>query len=372
MKIQIQIIMKYKALILIVLGLTDMNLFGQVYERSRQETRTFKVYDQTSFELYNKYGDIHLFTWKEDSVKIEVSLKVKSSKESKADKIFEFIDFEFSNSKYYIVARTEYRQDQGAFWSELSDLASTVFSGGTQTQIDYKVYLPQHIPIKIENKFGNIYCTDHSGKFDINLSNGDFKANKLSGEVLLNLSFGNADIGSINRGKIELGYEELNLGKAELLNLDSKSSEVRIEEIDELTLQSRRDKLFLEEINTLKGESSFSYITLNLFSKSFNVQADYGEIKFKEIDPAFSLIDITSKYTDILFKVTNEVSSAVDLHFTEQTGMYYPDSFTGLTSTTDKETKQITVSGHIGSSAPGKRKIAVSIQSGKITFEKAD
>ncbi|MEZ5084428.1 MAG: hypothetical protein R2750_13435 [Bacteroidales bacterium] len=364
--------MKYKALVLVLFGLTASSLFSQVYERSRQETRTFKVYDQTSFELYNKYGNIHLFTWKQDSVKIEVSLKVKSSKESKADKIFEFIDFEFSNSTYYIIARTEYRQDQGAFWSELSDLASTVFSGGTQTQIDYKVYLPQNIPVKIENKFGNIYCTDHSSKFDINLSNGDFKANRLSGDVTLDLSFGNADIGSIKQGKIELGYEELYIGEAGLLNLASKSSEIRIEKIDELSLQSRRDKLFLEEVNTVKGESSFSYITMKLFSKSFIVKADYGEIKFKEIDPMFTLIDITSKYTDIDFKVAKDFSSAVSISCTEQTGMYYPDSFKGIMSNTDKETKQVSLTGTIGGQSAGNRKITVTIQSGKITFEKAD
>ena len=99
------------------------------------------------------------------------------------------INFEFSNTKYYIIARTQLKQDQNAFWAEVSDLANTIFSGNNKTQIYHFIFMPASITVTFENKFGNIYSTDHNGKITVKLSNGDFKANNLSGDVNLDFSF---------------------------------------------------------------------------------------------------------------------------------------------------------------------------------------
>ena len=208
--------MKYKliTLLLIVGSLAFSALQAQVYERSRELTKTFRVYEETTLEVHNKYGNIHLFPWQKDSVRIRIEVEVKANKESKADKIYDYIDFDFSHTKYYIEAKTAFRQNRSAFWSEVSDLASTLFSGNNKAQIDYYIYLPADIEIKLENKFGNIYTTNHSGKMIIELSNGDFKANDLSGYVDFDFSFGNASIGQMDEGKLKLGYGELEIEKA--------------------------------------------------------------------------------------------------------------------------------------------------------------
>ncbi len=161
--------MKYKVLIILVaIGLIGSGVARtQTFEKSRQESRTFKVYEQTTLEIENKYGNIHVFPWAKDSVKIEIDLQVKANKQSKVDKIFDYISFEFSDSKYYVIARTEFRANQSSFWAEVTDVANTVFSGNNKTQINYNIFLPATMDIKLENKFGNIYCTDHAGKFEV-------------------------------------------------------------------------------------------------------------------------------------------------------------------------------------------------------------
>lgn len=364
--------MKYKApAIILILFLFVSSLgFSQIFERARNESRTFKVYDETSLEIYNKYGNIHLFTWDKDSVHIDISLKVKASKQQKADKIYEFIDFEFSNSKYYIVARTQLKQNQGGFWSELSDLANTVFSGNNKTEINYNIYLPADIPIKIENKFGNIYCSDHNGEFDLNLSNGDFKANDLTGEVKLDLSFGNAGINSIGNGSLKANYLELELGYAGDLTAESKSSTYNIEKVDILKLNSRRDKFFINTLGSIVGTTSFSYLTIRGFSKNVRLTSEYGEMKMKGIQNSFSVIDINAKYTDIVFQVSDDLNCFVDIEQTESTGIYYPDHFTGLSVIPyDKKEEKAYTKGHIGNKERAVGGIKITIQSGKVAFQ---
>lgn len=363
--------MKYKIILflLVYAFLWPLLLKAQPYERSSQETHTFKVYDQTTLEVYNKYGNIHLFPWEKDSVMIRIELNVKANKESKVDKIFEYINFEFSNTKYYIIARTQLKQ-KGTFWSEVSDLANTLFSGNNKAQIDYYIYMPKDMQAKFENKFGNIYSTDHIGLLEVNISNGDFKANKIAGRLELDLSFGNASINSIDEGVININYGELELKRTDELVLKSKSSTIHIEEVGSLKIDSKRDKFKIDELGSLSGESSFSYITLKDFTSDLKMQTSYGELKLEEISTGFNGIDLSSNYTDISLALPKQTSLAVDITHSEATVIIYSEKYDGIkTEILDKKEDISKTSGVIGSDPNPATKIKIMIKSGNVTFK---
>lgn len=364
--------MKYNAKLGIVLMslLWSLSATAQVFERSRHESRTFRAFDKTSLEIYNKYGNIHLFTWDKDSVKVEIDLNVKASKEAKADKIFEYIDFEFSDSKYYIIARTTFRQGQGSFWTEVTDLANTMFSGSNRAQVDYNVYLPSGMSVKLENKFGNIYCTDHQGKFEVNLSNGDLKANNLTGKVELDLSFGNAGVHHIESGKVKGSYLEMDLSSAAELFIESKSSTYTIEKSGLLKVNSRRDKFYLDAVASMTGETSFSYVTIKSLANTLQLTAEYGEVNLKGIKPGFRQVGVDSKYTDINLQLSQQVNCKVAIQHTESTGIYFPESFTGLSvSDSGNEVLTRSTAGIVGKEELATGMVKITIQSGKVSFQ---
>ena len=343
----------------------------QVYERNRHESKAWKVSKETSLEIYNKYGNIHLFTWDKDSVRVNIDLQIKAGKESKVDKIYEYIDFEFSDNKYYVIARTRLNQ-QSEFWAEVSDLANTFFSSGTKVQIDYSVYIPQSINIKIENKFGNIYTTDHFGKMSVILSNGDFKANDLKGSTDMNVSFGNAAINSIESGKLNLNYSELVLGNAANLTIDSKSSTLNIEKAGMLNINSKRDKYNINQLSVLSGKTSFSYLTIKSFGSDLTLNTDYGEVNLEGISPEFKLIDLTSSYTDIVLKIPAKSSYAVDISHSVSTVITAPEDYSALKSETiDKKADLYRTKGTAGNGILKKGKVTIKSQSGKIIFKEA-
>jgi hypothetical protein len=298
-------------------------------------------------------------------------MQIKASKESKADKIYEYIDFEFSDNRYYVIARTHLNQ-QGEFWAEVSDLANTFFSSGTKVQIDYSVYLPQYINVKIENKFGNIYSTDHLGKMSVILSNGDYKANDLKGSTDLNVSFGNATINSIESGKLNLNYSELELGSAGNLTIESKSSTLNIDKIGTLSINSKRDKYYINQLGVISGKTSFSYLTLKSFSSDLTLNTDYGEVNLEGISSEFKLIDLTSSYTDIQLKIPVKASYTVDISHTLNTVITAPENYSGLKSeTVDKKADLYRTKGTAGNGILKKGKVTINSRSGKITFREA-
>jgi hypothetical protein len=365
--------MKYKLIVILILyGLLIPAIAKpQVYERSRQESKEWKVSKETSLEMNNKYGNVHLYVWDKDSVKVNINMHIKASKQAKVDKIYEYIDFEFTENKYFIIARTRFNQ-QGEFWAEVSDLANTFFSSGTKVQIDYSVYLPSSINVKIENKFGNIYTTDHYGKMSVILSNGDYKANDLKGSTDLNVSFGNATINSIESGKLSISYGELELGNAGNLTIESKSSTLNIEKAVSLTINSKRDKYNINQLGVLSGKTSFSYLTIKTFNSDLTLSTDYGEVNLGGISSEFRLIDLTSNYTDIQLKIPARASYTVDISHTVSTVIMAPENYSELKSETiDKKADLYKTTGTAGNGPLKKGKVNIKSKSGKITFREA-
>jgi hypothetical protein len=292
----------YKILLISACLALSFPVLGQTYESSRSERKAFKIGPTSEVQVINKYGDIHMVPWEKDSVVFEIELDVTSTKQSKVDKIMDYIDFSFKSTTYYVIAQTVF-EGQDNIWSEMADVASTIFSSGTSTRIDYTVYFPAGNDVRLENKFGNIYTTDHTGKLDITLSNGDMKAHDLTGPTRIKLEFGNADIDKIVNANISLGYAEFNLENAGDLSFESRSSKIYLTSIEKLHMDSKRDKFYIKSVDEVTGDSFFSYLNLDKVNSRINLKTDYGEIKLLGFSDNFSRLDLSSQYTDLNFYI---------------------------------------------------------------------
>jgi len=288
----------YKYLMITAWLAISLSSGGQTYENSRTLRKAFRIASNVEVQLINKYGDIHLVPWEKDSVVFDIAFSVTSNKQARADKIFDYVDFDFKATAYYVIAQTVF-EGQNTFWSEMADVASTIFSSGTSTRIDYTVYLPAGNDIRIENKFGNIYTTDHTGKVDITLSNGDMKAHTFSGPTRLKIEFGNVSIDEVTNGYISLGYAELNLEKAGDINFETRSSRLYLNTSENLHLDSKRDRYYIKSVAELTGDLFFSYLNLDKATSKINIKTNYGDVKLLDISENFYRMDFSSHYSDI-------------------------------------------------------------------------
>jgi len=298
MKKTMKVLSNYKLLLFSTCLALSFPLAGQTYENSRSVREAYRIAPNVEVQVMNKYGDIHLVPWEKDSVIFEIDLHVTSNKQAKADKIFDYIDFDFKSTAYYVIAQTVF-EGQDNIWSEMADVASTIFSPGTSTRIDYTVYFPSGNDIRVENKFGNIYTTDHNGKVDITLSNGDMKGHNFNGPTRLRIEFGNVTIDKIIDANITLGYAELNLDEASALSFESRSSKIYLNHCEKINLNSRRDHYYIKSAGEVTGEAFFSYLNLDKVETKISLKTNYGDVKVSGIAERFNRMDFTSQYTDI-------------------------------------------------------------------------
>lgn len=349
----------YKWLLIITILLSPVTkVFSQSFSESKTYVHQFPLTPKTTVEISNKYGKVQLLTWKKDSVRIDVDFYIASTSQARLNKLRNSINFDFTNSNFYVVVKTEFGNSQTKMIDELKDFAEAIVSGSNEVRIDYTVHLPQHQTIKVTNKYGDIYTDDLTGDVQLNLSNGDLKANEMKGNLNLFLSFGNAFINSINKGRITGEYADLNIREAQNIAFETKSSKIRLENGNMVKLQSRRDDITIDNATRISGDGYFSNINSQNISEELSLSGKFGKISVDNFRKNFSFVNITSEYTDI--DLYFERGSAFDFDIT-----YSKDVLLRLPKEAEKteeksinpDTGQMVMYGKVGNSSNSKVKI---------------
>lgn len=356
-----------------ILGIILLGWFTAGAGNADEITRTVKVHkaykvnSDCNLEISNKYGNVHIIPWTKDSVVIDIIFTARGSSEDKVNKILNYVDFDFTHTKYYVVARTYFKDYANSLWTDISNMAGALFSGGNSVEINYAVYMPVKAHLKVDNKFGNIFTTNHEGSLNIDLSNGDFKANNLNGDNRINITFGNGNIQKISKGTIEINYSEFfDIKEAGDLIIRSKSSKVSIEQVGSLNLVSRRDKYTISSIDELTGDCSFSYLNIYEMKQQVTVDTKYGSTAVQGISKDFSYIGIKSAYSDISLYIDNNQAYRFELIHDKKTTLALPTAYKDFKKELiNKDDEIFQVTGSLGSNPSGR--IHIDTKSGSVT-----
>lgn len=308
--------------VLLILLLISATAIGQSFTKENRIEKSYPIYDDLEIEITNKYGDITVESWEKDSVKIVINYKVTSTKEVKLNKTFDAISFDFKANEYYVVAKTEF-VGGGSFWSDVSDIASNLFTGGTNSSIDYKIYAPDDIKLTLNLKYGNIYFADHRGYLKVALSNGDFKAHSLIGKTEMEVDFADLTINNLSDGDIRVNYGSLIVEETDKLKISGLSSEYEISTVNELTVDSKRDKINIEDVSIITGDTYFSHMVVDNVSKNITLKTKYGSFKVKEIAPGTEEINLNTNNTTVNVYLQNSGDYNINITSDEKADITY-------------------------------------------------
>ncbi|MCG8701773.1 MAG: hypothetical protein MI922_27215 [Bacteroidales bacterium] len=279
-------------LIWLICALLPVELFAQTY--TDKKVKVFRTSPNIDVEIRNKYGLVHVETWDKDSVQFEIDLSIKANDREKLNKMQESIHFDFTPSKYKIIAQTTFNKARGLI-TEFVD----VFMPSTVVVIDYTVKIPRSASLTIENKYGNIFLDDIYGDVSINLSNGDMTANKLLGNTTIRHNAGDSKIEEIKTGKVYISYGNMHLEKVDKLQLETRSSEIEVEEANLLKIKSKSDEYNITQTNEMFCEGSLTTLNITKLKSEMDGNFRYGEATINNISKSFSFMNLTSEFADI-------------------------------------------------------------------------
>lgn len=292
--------MNYKTIIITSLALMAFSLSkAQSESEVHSFIRSARVEKETSLEINNKYGAIHITPWNKDSVLIRAEVKAFASNQAKLKKMFDGVNINITESRYLVRAQTEFTQNINMLFESFKGMTSKLISYDSRVEINYYITIPDYVNLKIENKYGDVYMEDNTGKVSISVSNGSFKANSLGKESNITLAFCDATINTITSGKIDASFSELTIGGTEDLSINSISSRYEIKKASILNTESRRDKFYIENIEVLKGNSYFTDYKISNLEKELDLTTMYGSVNTDLVEKRFEEVNIKSGYSDI-------------------------------------------------------------------------
>jgi len=358
-------IFKKKLILLIFLILVLQNTFAQTYSQSKTINKGYKINSATNVEIKNKYGDIKIYESNSDSVNFEIKVYAESASQERLNDLINGVTFKFNSTNYYLNVETIFDADKNLF-SDFKKITDIFITTENIIEVDYIVYMPANLNLKIENKYGNVTIDNFTNNFNLILENGNFKAKDLSGTSTLDFNFCESiEINSLSTSSITLNYSNLKIDDVQQLTLNSKSGDIKIDKINILNIISKRDKFKIGNINNLYGETYFTDFDVKELNQEVSLNLKYGEAEFEKILKNFNLVDFTSLSADIGINLEVGSSFAFDLS-ENKTNLKLNEKILKI------ERKFLTsgsstISGKIGTSE--KAKIKLNLNGGSLTID---
>jgi len=164
-------IMKCKILVVTFMMFLSLGSFAQTREYSQQLTKVFPISNAATVDITNKYGMVQVMTWDKDSVKFIIDLHIEARDNQRLEKLKKEIDFDFTSGQYFLIARTMIGDGSSDIIQDIVDIASTYIATANKVTIDYTVFIPDYSPVKIENKYGDVYIDDLNSNQNLTFHN---------------------------------------------------------------------------------------------------------------------------------------------------------------------------------------------------------
>jgi hypothetical protein len=361
--------MNYRIAITLILLVTFPGLIsGQSFSEKRSIRKSLIVNKETTLEVNNKYGTIHINTWQVDSVSIRAEIEASASTLTRLEKMFDGVNVNISETTYIVRAHTYFTQNINMLFESFKGMTNKIIAYDSKIEINYFISAPEYLNIKIENKYGDVYMEDNSGTVSINLSNGSFKANSLNNASDINLTFCDASINRINDGNIDASFSELVIDDSKRLTINSVSSRFDLKTAGRIDTKSRRDKFFIGSVESLSGNAYFTDYRIAALEKEISLVPKYGSINADLIKKGVELVSINSGFTDISLTFDPSASYNLDIRHVN-VFLVLPDKNAKIErKTINEDKKEYMTFGSVGKN-PSETKVIIDSARGNILIK---
>lgn len=290
-------------------------------EFSKTINREFGTSATGMTALYNKYGTVNVKSWNNTSVKIDITILVNANNQRDADKMFDRIQVNFTNTFGYVKAETMIGEDNNSWWPK----------GNCQDfKINYEVWLPIGNQLDLKNRYGNSIVGDLNGKLTAEIKYGDLRTDVIGNDADINIAYGKATLARVNNLVGQVSYGGLFVTEAKELQLDSRYSEVKVDRANTLRITSKYDNFTLGNVDDLRLQTKYAdvrlqtarlaYVTaqytdvkIGALSEVADADLTYGSLQVAELGKGFTGVNVVGKYTDVVISMERGTASRFDV-----------------------------------------------------------
>lgn len=290
--------LKFKFVLLALLLFSGTFVFAQ-NKLTKEIKKEYQVSASSHLILQNRYGSINIKDWDKNSLSIDVVITVENPKKETAEKYLEYISIDFSKEGDVIKAITNIDENYGR-----AGTRTIVINSDNKLSIDYTVNMPKDMKISISQRYGDVFINELSGEVAVDIRYGNLTANKLTRGNLkplanISLSYSKGTIAEASWLNLDLKYAEIKIDQSQALVLVTKYSRINAETSSSVVATSKYDRYTLGNLNNLVINGAYTNINAESISNRFEVESRYGGVKIEKMPATFGKISINSSYTNV-------------------------------------------------------------------------
>lgn len=264
---------------------------GGKYTKEKKLTKVYNVNSDCILKINNSYGNVHVTTWNENKISVDILIKSNGNNEKRTIEKLEEAKVEIVADKNMISFKTVFESSIFRWsWGDESNI-----------QINYTVKMPINNNIDLANDYGNIFIDKLNGSAKVSCDYGKIEINELNNEVNeLNFDYtSKCKFGYIKNANIVADYSGFEIDKAEQINLRADYTETKINKINKLNFECDYGDIEIKEVKNITAKGDYIKAKIDKVTGSFKLESDYGDVEVNEFSKEAGNVEIKSDYTEI-------------------------------------------------------------------------
>jgi len=270
--------------------------------------RDFNIQANGLLNIDNKYGDLDIAIGESNKIKFDITIKVTTGGQKKAQEMLDNITVNFSEGTNRVNAET--------IIQSTSSWMSWFQTGTQEIEINYQVLVPKDVYLQLQNKYGSIFLqsTDRDAKID--LAYGDIRLGDINANLDLEMSYSEGSLSQIKQGQLNLSYSELEMENSQAMTVDMKYSElvmgsssrlnlvssygnVKGGDVEEVTYSGKYDDIYFDRVKSITADCGYTGVEVGGLASTGTFDMRYGDLVISNIWPGFKQINISTSYTGV-------------------------------------------------------------------------
>lgn len=270
--------------------------------------RDFNIQANGLLNIDNKYGDLDIAIGESNKIKFDITIKVTTGSQKKAQEMLDNITVNFSEGTNRVNAET--------IIQSTSSWMSWFQTGTQEIEINYQVLVPKDVYLQLQNKYGSIFLqsTDRDAKID--LAYGDIRLGDINANLDLEMSYSEGSLSQIKQGQLNLSYSELEMENSQAMTVDMKYSELvmgssgRLNlvssygnmkggDVEDVSYSGKYDDIYFDRVKSITADCGYTGVEVGGLASTGSFDMRYGDLVISHIWPGFKQINISTSYTGV-------------------------------------------------------------------------
>ncbi|MFD1063776.1 hypothetical protein ACFQ1Q_11015 [Winogradskyella litorisediminis] len=266
----------------------------KITTRERIIEKTYSVSNDATLKVVNKFGNVDIITWEENTIAFDILIRVSGNDEDKVIDRLERIDVDFSATNNYVSAITQMNKNERNWWNWGKKM-------NLQIEINYVIKIPITNNIDISNDFGSVTVDTLKGVAKINCDHGNIRTKELMADGN-QLNFDHTKdcyFEYIKSGKINADFSSYTVAKAKSLSINADHTSSHIEAAENITYNCDFKSLKVDNVNNISGNADHLSLILGNVYKKATIKSDFGSVKIGKIASNAQNVNITAEHAGI-------------------------------------------------------------------------